>query len=87
MRKRRLPASGLLVTLLPATPAPARAPDAAAPARIVAGDWRKSYACSGDRFVSQRREGTFNDTIRFRQPGCETSGGTSGSPSIPARAR
>ena len=61
-------------------------PDAAAPVRIVSGYWRKIYACAIDRFVYQLREGTwtFNDSIRFSQPGCETIGGTSGSPIIHA---
>ena len=54
--------------------------------RIVSGYWRKIYACSIDRFVYQLREGTwtFTDSIRFSQPGCETIGGTSGSPIIHA---
>jgi V8-like Glu-specific endopeptidase len=57
--------------------------------RIVSGYWRKIYSCSIDRFVSKLQEGTwtFTDSIRFLQPGCETIGGTSGSPIIAADTR
>ena len=63
-----------------------RHPDAGAPVRIVSGYWKKIYSCSIDSFIYQLREGswTWNDSIRFTQPGCETIGGTSGSPIIHA---
>ncbi len=57
--------------------------------RIVSGYWKKIYSCSIDRFVHELREATwtFSDSIRFTQPGCETIGGTSGSPIISASTR
>lgn len=57
-----------------------------APIRIVSGYWKKIYSCSISDFVYNLREGewTFNDSIRYQQPGCETIGGTSGSPIIHA---
>jgi len=64
-------------------------PTAASPVRIVSGYWKKIYACEIDKFVHELREGswTWNDSIRFTQPGCETIGGTSGSPIIHADTR
>lgn len=61
-------------------------PEAGTQVRIVSGFWRKIFSCSIDRFVHELREGswTFTDSIRFSQPGCETFGGTSGSPIIHA---
>ncbi|MFO0622709.1 MAG: serine protease [Polyangia bacterium] len=57
--------------------------------RIASGFWKKIYSCSIDRFVPELREGTwtFRDSIRFTQPGCETIGGTSGSPIIDFESR
>ena len=64
-------------------------PDAGAPIRVVSGYWRKIYSCSVDHFVYQLREGTwtFNDSLRYTQPGCDTIPGTSGSPIIHATTR
>jgi hypothetical protein len=66
-----------------------RHPEVGAPVRIVSGYWRRIYSCSIDRFAYQLKEGswTFSDSIRFSQPGCETIGGTSGSPIIHADTR
>jgi hypothetical protein len=66
-----------------------RRPVAGAPIRIVSGFWRRIYSCSIDRFAFKLREAgwTFTDSIRFTQPGCETVGGTSGSPIIQADSR
>jgi V8-like Glu-specific endopeptidase len=66
-----------------------RHPVAGTPIRIVSGFWRRIYSCSIDRFAYRLREGgwTFTDSIRFTQPGCETIGGTSGSPIISADTR
>lgn len=57
--------------------------------RIASGFWKKIYSCSIDRFVPELREATwtFRDSIRFTQPGCETIGGTSGSPIIDFESR
>ena len=61
-------------------------PDAGDPIRIVSGYWRRIYSCSIDHFVNKLLEGgwTFRDSILFKQPGCNTIGGTSGSPLINA---
>jgi len=57
--------------------------------RIVSGYWKRIYSCSIDHFVPELREGTwtFRDSIRFTQPGCETIGGTSGSPLIDVESK
>lgn len=59
------------------------------PVRIPSGFWRKIYSCSIDYFVPELREATwtFRDSIRFTQPGCETIGGTSGSPIVDAESK
>jgi V8-like Glu-specific endopeptidase len=50
---------------------------------IVSGYWERGYACNIENFVYRLQEGdwTFNDSIRYAA-GCETIGGTSGSPII-----
>jgi V8-like Glu-specific endopeptidase len=64
-------------------------PEAGEPVRIVSGYWRSIYSCNIDAFVHELRESdwTWQDSIRFTQPGCETIGGTSGSPIINADTR
>jgi V8-like Glu-specific endopeptidase len=49
---------------------------------IVSGYWEKGYSCDIETFVNELRESrwVFSDSIRFTRPGCETIGGTSGSP-------
>ncbi len=61
-------------------------PAAGAPIRIVSGYWKRIYSCAIDDFVNTLKEDqwTFSDSIRFSTPGCETIGGTSGSPIIHA---
>ena len=51
---------------------------------IVSGYWDRGYTCNVDGFVYELREAdwTWNDSIRYSKPGCETIGGTSGSPII-----
>ncbi|HEX8303897.1 MAG TPA: serine protease [Jatrophihabitans sp.] len=48
--------------------------------------WKRTYSCAINGFVSTLREGdwTWRDSIRYRYPdsGCQTIGGTSGSPII-----
>jgi V8-like Glu-specific endopeptidase len=53
---------------------------------VVSGYWKKIYTCSIDRFVYELKEAdwTFKDSILYKQPGCETIGGTSGSPIVSA---
>ena len=50
---------------------------------IASGYWDRNWACEIDGFVHALREGgwTFTDSIRYDQ-GCDTIGGTSGSPII-----
>lgn len=50
---------------------------------IVSGYWEKGYACSIEDFIFKLKEGdwTFTDSVRYAA-GCETIGGTSGSPII-----
>ena len=49
---------------------------------IISGYWRRGYTCGVEKFVDQLKEGswTFANSIRYSRPGCETIGGTSGSP-------
>lgn len=59
-------------------------PTVGTPIRVVSGYWRRIYSCSIDHFVHQLKEDqwTWDDSINYHQPGCETIGGTSGSPVI-----
>ena len=52
--------------------------------QIPSGYWRRTYACQTEALIPELREGdwTFKHSIRFSQPGCETIGGTSGSPLV-----
>jgi hypothetical protein len=61
-----------------------RHPEAGSGIAVVSGYWRRIYKCSIERFVSTLKEDqwTFSDSIRYSKPGCETIGGTSGSPII-----
>lgn len=58
------------------------------PIEIISGYWDRGYSCDIDGFVFQIREGawTFTDSIRYT-PGCDTIGGTSGSPIIQKHTR
>jgi len=61
-----------------------RHPDAGTAILVPSGYWHALFACSIDAFVYGLREGgwMFEDSIRYTQPGCETIGGTSGSPIV-----
>lgn len=50
---------------------------------VVSGYWKEQYKCSIDGFVDQVKEywWTWKDSVRYT-PGCQTIGGTSGSPVI-----
>ncbi len=50
---------------------------------IISGYWDRGYSCEIDGFAFKIREGawTFSDSIRYTE-GCDTIGGTSGSPII-----
>lgn len=52
------------------------------PIHIISGYWERGYSCHIENFVYQLKEAqwTFKDSIRYSATGCETIGGTSGSP-------
>lgn len=58
-------------------------PSIAQPIEIISGYWDRGYSCEIDNFVFKIKEGqwTWNDSIRYTA-GCDTIGGTSGSPLI-----
>jgi hypothetical protein len=64
-------------------------PHATDKVEIISGYWKKGYQCSIDNFVHQLHEDqwTWTDSIRYSRPGCETIGGTSGSPILLAGTR
>jgi V8-like Glu-specific endopeptidase len=51
---------------------------------VISGYWHRGYTCKVDAIVHELREAdwTMFDSIRYSRPGCETIGGTSGSPII-----
>jgi len=51
---------------------------------VVSGYWKKIYSCSVDSTIYQLKEAdwTMENSIKYLQPGCETIGGTSGSPIV-----
>lgn len=59
------------------------------PVEVISGYWKRGYTCSIESFVNQLREDryTCEDSIRYSEPGCETIGGTSGSPIVLAGTR
>jgi V8-like Glu-specific endopeptidase len=59
------------------------------PMDIVSGYWDRGYRCSIDNFIYQLKEAdwTMKDSIRYSETGCDTIGGTSGSPIIQTGTR
>jgi V8-like Glu-specific endopeptidase len=51
---------------------------------VVSGYWQRIYTCSVQGTIPELREGTWTwkSSIKYKQPGCETIGGTSGSPVV-----
>lgn len=51
---------------------------------VPSGYWKKTYSCALDAVVPYLKEGEwiFTNSLRYTQPGCETIGGTSGSPVV-----
>jgi V8-like Glu-specific endopeptidase len=51
---------------------------------VVSGYWQRIYTCSVQATIPQLREGdwSWQNSIKYQQPGCETIGGTSGSPVV-----
>jgi len=58
------------------------------PIEIVSGYWERGYSCAIDAFVDTLKEAewVFKDSIRYTS-GCDTVGGTSGSPIIETGTR
>jgi V8-like Glu-specific endopeptidase len=58
-------------------------PSIAQPIEIISGYWDRGYSCEIDNFIFKMKEGqwTWTDSIRYTA-GCDTIGGTSGSPII-----
>jgi len=56
---------------------------------IISGYWKRGYSCNIEAFVPTLKEAdwTMNDSIRYSRPGCETIGGTSGSPIISTQTK
>ncbi|ADB30655.1 hypothetical protein Kfla_1558 [Kribbella flavida DSM 17836] len=61
-----------------------QAPAAGAGMAVVSGYWKRIYTCSVQATLPELREAgwTWKSSIKYRQPGCETIGGTSGSPIV-----
>jgi hypothetical protein len=53
---------------------------------IPSGYWKRTYACRIDAFVPVLKEAGYiwKDSLRYTEPGCDTIGGTSGSPIVSA---
>jgi V8-like Glu-specific endopeptidase len=51
---------------------------------VVSGYWKRIYTCSVQATIPELREAgwVMKSSIKYRQPGCETIGGTSGSPIV-----
>ncbi|WP_405056135.1 serine protease [Kribbella sp. NBC_01505] len=51
---------------------------------VVSGYWKRIYKCSVQATIPELREAgwVMKSSIKYRQPGCETIGGTSGSPIV-----
>jgi V8-like Glu-specific endopeptidase len=57
--------------------------------QILSGYWKRGYECKIEAEVFKLQEGdwTMERSLRFSRPGCETIGGTSGSPVIATGSR
>jgi V8-like Glu-specific endopeptidase len=53
---------------------------------ILSGYWKRGYTCAIESFIPELKEDKWiwKDSIRYSRPGCETIGGTSGSPILEA---
>jgi V8-like Glu-specific endopeptidase len=51
---------------------------------VISGYWRRGYTCRVEAIIPELREAgwSMSDSIRYSRPGCNTIGGTSGSPVI-----
>jgi hypothetical protein len=57
--------------------------------QIISGFWKKGFSCKIDGFVYKLSEAGYEstDSIRYTKGGCETYGGTSGSPIVSPQTR
>ncbi len=64
-------------------------PDLNTAMEVISGYWQRGYTCQIESFVNQLNEDqwSFSDSIRYSRPGCETIGGTSGSPILEVGTR
>ena len=64
-------------------------PSQGQPIEIISGYWDRGYRCEINGFVETLKEGDwlFTNSIRYSRNGCDTIGGTSGSPIIAAGTR
>ncbi len=60
-----------------------------APIDVISGFWKRGYTCSIELFVNTLKEDqwTMVDSMRYSRPGCDTIGGTSGSPVVMSGTR
>ncbi|MEV5965895.1 serine protease [Kribbella sp. NPDC051952] len=74
-------ASRLNVTPLTLATSP---PASGAGMAVVSGYWKRIYTCSVQATIPELREAgwVMKSSIKYQQPGCETIGGTSGSPIV-----
>lgn len=56
---------------------------------VISGYWNRGYSCQIEAFIPTLKEDNWimKDAIRFSRPGCNTIGGTSGSPILLAGTR
>ncbi len=56
---------------------------------VISGYWQRGYSCYVERFVNLLKEDswTWKESLRYSRPGCETIGGTSGSPIVVSGGR
>lgn len=61
-----------------------QAPANGAGLAVVSGYWKRIYTCSVQATIPELREAgwVMKNSIKYQQPGCETIGGTSGSPIV-----
>ncbi len=65
------------------------APEAGEAIQVLSGYWKRGYSCEVERIVDVLKEGgwSFASSLRYSRPGCETIGGTSGSPVLAAGSK
>jgi V8-like Glu-specific endopeptidase len=66
-----------------------KAPAVGMSIEIISGYWKRGYSCQIETYVKNLQEAgwSWTDSLRYSRPGCETIGGTSGSPVIEAGTR